>query len=199
MTGGDPRPGPGREALPTPRAGQLLIATPVLADPNFERTVVLLLDHDDTGTLGVVVNRPAPVSVSSVLPDWDAVASVPPVLFHGGPVGTDSALALGDLEPGAEEPVGFRPVFGGTGIVDLDTPVELVAPVLRGLRIFAGYAGWGVGQLAAEIEQDSWYVVDSLPGDAFGADPTELWRHVLRRQPGELAWVATMPADPAMN
>jgi putative transcriptional regulator len=199
MTGSDPRPGRHRETRPTPRAGQLLVATPALLDPNFARAVVLVLDHDDTGTLGVVVSRPSEIPVSSVLPDWDAAASPPQVLFHGGPVGTDSALALGDLAPGAEEPVGFRPVFAGLGIVDLDTPVELVVPVLRGLRVFAGYAGWGVGQLADEIEQDSWYVVDSLPGDAFGPAPADLWRRVLRRQPGELAWVATMPSDPALN
>jgi putative transcriptional regulator len=199
MTGPDPAATPGPDARRAPRAGRLLVATPLLLDPNFARTVVLLLDHDETGTLGAVLNRPSTVSVSSVLPAWDAVASPPQVLFQGGPVGTDSALAVGELVPGADEPVGFREVFGGIGIVDLDTPVELLSPVLRGLRVFAGYAGWGVGQLAAEIEEGSWYVVDSLPSDVFHTRSGDLWRDVLRRQPGELAWVATMPADPALN
>ena len=85
------------------------------------------------------------------------------------------------------------------GIVDLDTPTEIVAPALSGMRIFAGYAGWGEEQLEAEILEGSWYVVPSVPEDLFGADPEGLWRRVLRRQPGELAWVSTQPADPTLN
>lgn len=192
-------PGP---AGPGPlRAGLLLVATPALVDPNFDHSVVLLLDHDDGGSLGVVLNRPSPVPVGDVLADWQPLATEPGVLFQGGPVGTDSALAVAAL-PGQsadEEPVGWRRVFDGTGIVDLDTPTEIVEPVLSSLRIFAGYAGWGTGQLEAEIEEGSWYVVPSVGADIFGHDPEGLWSRVLRRQPGELAWVSTRPLDPTQN
>jgi putative transcriptional regulator len=125
------------------------------------------------------------------------------VLFQGGPVSTDSALAVGasmtyDTDPNAE-PVGFRRLYDDVGIIDLDTPTEIVAPALTGMRIFAGYAGWSEDQLEAELAEGSWYVVPSTPADLFGADPLGLWARVLRRQPGELAWVSTQPADPTMN
>ena len=184
------------------QAGQLLVATPRLADPNFERAVVLLLDHDGSGTLGVVVNRPSPVPVGDILQDWQRLADAPDVLFHGGPVATDSALAVATLPPGNDpeaDPVGFRRLFGDTGIVDLDTPTELLEHAVARLRIFAGYAGWGDGQLLAEVQEGSWYVVPLEPGDVFDPDPQGLWARVLRRQPGELAWVSTRPADPNQN
>lgn len=184
----------------TPAPGRLLVATPLLVDPNFDHTVVLLLDADDDGALGVVLNRPSPVPVQEVLPGWSDVLAGPDVLFQGGPVGTDSALAVADLRSdGSGEPVGFRRLFGATGIVDLDTPTEIMTPALTSLRIFAGYAGWGSGQLEAEVEEGSWYVLPAHPDDLFGADPERLWSRVLRRQPGELAWVSTRPADPTLN
>ena len=185
------------------RVGDLLVATPALLDPNFERTVVLILDLDENGALGVVLNRPSDVPVREILPDWTDVTGNPDVLFQGGPVSTDSALAVGasmtyDTDPNAE-PVGFRRLYDDVGIIDLDTPTEIVAPALTGMRIFAGYAGWSEEQLEAELAGGSWYVVPSTPADLFGADPLGLWTRVLRRQPGELAWVSTQPADPTMN
>lgn len=183
-----------------PVAGQLLVATPMLVDPNFDHTVVLLLDVDDDGALGVVLNRPSPVPVHEVLPGWSDVLAGPDVLFQGGPVGTDSALAVADVPPGAgEEPVGFRRLFGDTGIVDLDTPTEIMTPALRHLRIFAGYAGWGADQLQQEIAEGAWYVLPAVSGDVFRSDTTTLWRDVLRRQPGDLAWHSTRPVDPDLN
>jgi putative transcriptional regulator len=180
-------------------AGSLLVSTPSLVDPNFAHAVVLLLDHDEDGALGVVLNRPSPVPVREVLPGWDEALAGPGVIFQGGPVATDSALAVAALRAGDDEPVGFRRLFGSTGIVDLDAPVELLVPALTGMRVFAGYAGWGSAQLAAEIDEGSWYVLPSEPDDLFGPDPGRLWARVLRRQPGELAWVSTRPLDPRMN
>jgi putative transcriptional regulator len=185
------------------RTGDLLVATPALLDPNFDHTVVLLLDVDENGALGVVLNRPSTVRVQEILPDWAELAGTPDVLFQGGPVSTDSALAVGtSLTPVSApevEPVGFRRLYGDVGIVDLDAPTEVVATALAGLRIFAGYAGWGQEQLEEEVREGSWYVVPSAPDDLFGADPLGLWKRVLRRQPGELAWVSTRPLDPSMN
>jgi len=181
-------------------AGRLLVATPLLVDPNFLRTVVLLLDVDDSGALGVVLNRPSPVPVHSILPEWSDRVPEPDVIFAGGPVATDSALAVAHLGGrSGEEPVGFRTVFGTTGIIDLDTPAELLTDVVGGVRVFAGYAGWGPEQLTGEVAEGSWFVVDSLFGDVFGQAPERLWADVLRRQPGELAWLSTMPVDPASN
>lgn len=182
-----------------PATGRLLVATPELVDPNFTQSVVLLLDHDHDGSLGVIINRPTPILVASVLEGWSSAADPPEVLHEGGPVSKDAALAVAELRPGVEDPVGFRRLFGDLGIIDLDTPAEVLAPALRRLRIFAGHAGWSPGQLEVEIEQDSWYVVDSHTDDVFDPHPSGLRTAVLRRQPGELAWAATRPDDAAMN
>ena len=179
--------------------GMLLVATPMLLDPNFSDSVVLVLDVDEGGALGVVLNRPSPVPVAEVLDGWDEVVAEPEVLFRGGPVSTEGALAVGLLRDDEESPVGFREISGRLGIVDLDTPVELVDGSLADMRIFAGYAGWGAGQLDEEIREGSWYVVPGLAPDVFRLDPTDLWRDVLRRQPGQLAWHSTRPLDPDMN
>src|SRR3954469_9046686 len=132
--------------------GRLLVATPLLDDPNFRRGVVLVVEHDPgEGTLGVVLNRPTEVPVDRVLPPWSELVTGPSVVFQGGPVALDSALALAHV-PGTEEPLGWRALAGGpsvsrVGLIDLDVPPELLAPEVTRLRVFAGYAGWGVGQL----------------------------------------------------
>jgi putative transcriptional regulator len=187
------------DATPAVRAGMLLVATPQLLDPNFVETVVLMLDVDDGGALGVVLNRPSGVPVAEVLESWSEVASEPEVLFRGGPVSTEGALGVALLRDQDDVPVGFREVDGPLGLVDLDTPVELLTGSLAGMRVFAGYAGWGAEQLSAEIEEGSWYVVPGQAVDAFRMDPADLWRDVLRRQPGELAWHSTRPVDPELN
>jgi len=162
------------EIAPDSLAGRLLVATPVLSDPNFRRTVVLVVEHEaEQGTLGVVLNRPTRVLVDQVLEPWTDLATSPSVVFSGGPVAPNSALALA-LVPGTDEPVGWHP---------LD----------------AGYAGWGAGQLEAEISEGAWYVLPAEPGDAFCAEPEGLWPAVLRRQGGELAYMATYPDDPSLN
>jgi putative transcriptional regulator len=181
------------------RAGMLLVASPALLDPNFADSVVLLLDVDEGGALGVVLNRPSGVRVRDVLEGWGEVVSEPDVLFQGGPVSVQGALAVGAVRTERDVPVGFREVEGGLGLVDLDTPLELVEGSLAHLRIFAGYAGWGADQLAGEIEEGSWYVVPAQASDVFRADTSGLWRDVLRRQPGELAWHSTRPFDPDLN
>ncbi|GII91302.1 YqgE/AlgH family protein [Sinosporangium siamense] len=185
--------------------GGLLVATPRLDDPNFRRSVVLILEHDRSGgTLGVVLNRPSEISVMQVLPVWDDLVTGPAVLFQGGPVQTDSALALAAV-PSGGEPLGWRRLHAGApavsrlGTVDLDAPPEILAGEIAQMRIFAGYAGWTSGQLEGEIREGAWYVVEADPADTFHDNPGSLWRSVLRRQPGELAFVATCPDDPTLN
>jgi putative transcriptional regulator len=182
-----------------PAAGRLLVATPSLVDPNFANAVVLLLDHDDDGSLGVILNRPSAITVASVLADWGASVDPPEVLFEGGPVSTDAALAVALVPDAGPDPIGFRCIFDRTGIIDLDTPPEVLAPAITRMRVFAGYSGWGSGQLQAEVDKGSWYVLESTAHDIFDPDPGALWSQVLRRQPGSLAWVSTRPADPTLN
>lgn len=186
----------------TELSGRLLVATPNLTDPNFSRAVLLVLDHDKDGALGVVTNRPSETAVSSVLSAWGELVSEPHVVFQGGPVATDSALAIaevkGDVSPDGE-PLGWRRLYGRLGLVDLDTPPELLAGGFDRMRVFAGYSGWSSGQLEAEVEKGGWYVVEAEADDPFTPDPEALWRRVLRRQTGELAYVATFPEDPTMN
>lgn len=178
--------------------GRLLVAAPSLRGSTFERSVVLMLSHDGDGALGVMVNRPTEVQVGDVLPGWITVVSEPGVVFQGGPVSLDSALGLVAV-PGADEPLGVRRVRGGLGVVDLDTPSEIIQPAVTAMRVFAGYAGWAPDQLEGEIDEGSWYVVDSEPRDAFRTDAEDLWAVVLRRQGGSLALMASFPADPSLN
>ena len=185
-------------------AGRLLVATPLLGDPNFRRTVVLVVeDAPGEGTLGVVLNRPTEIPVEQVLQPWTDFVTGPSVVFKGGPVAPNSALALA-IAPGQEEPVGWRaldgaPVMSRVGLVDLDTPPELVAGGITALRVFAGYAGWSPGQLQSEIDEGAWYVLSGEPDDAFAAEPGRLWEGVLRRAGGTHALVATYPDDPGLN
>jgi putative transcriptional regulator len=181
--------------------GMLLLATPGLTDPNFADTVVLLLNADEEGVLGVVINRPSQVPVADIteVGAWSRTLSPPEVLFRGGPVSVEGAIAVAVLRDVDDQPVGFRQVHGRLGIVDLDTPVALFEGSLAGMRIFAGYAGWDPDQLQGEIARGDWYVAAGKAGDLFADDVSELWRDVMRRQPGRLAWHSTRPVDPDLN
>ena len=184
--------------------GRLLVATPVLADPNFRRTVILVVEHEaEEGTLGVVLNRPTDVPVERVLDAWSDLVTGPSVVFKGGPVAPNSALAIG-LVPGDAEPLGWHALEGTAaasrlGLVDLDAPPDLLAPAIHRLRVYAGYAGWSPGQVKTEIDEGAWYVVPAEPADAFAGQPEDLWGDVLRRQGGEMAFTATFPDDPSLN
>jgi putative transcriptional regulator len=178
--------------------GRLLVATPDLRDPNFERTVVLVLEHNDDGALGVVLNRPSASDVEQVFPDWAHVVVDPTVVFAGGPVATDSVIALarGDRDDSVD---GWVSVLGTIGTVDLGRdPVDLDVAI-DSVRVFAGYAGWAPGQLDAELETGGWWVFDAEPDDAFSVDPLDLWAAVVRRQGGRVAWFVNCPPDPSVN
>lgn len=179
--------------------GQLLVAAPALKDPNFDRTVVLLVAHEPGGALGVVLNRATEVPVSEVLGGWGELAPNPAVLFEGGPVQPDSAICLARMRTGARRSPGFHPVAGAIGTVDLSGDPEALRETVTGIRVFAGYSGWSPGQLENEIDTGSWFVFDALPGDAFVSRPDDLWPMVLRRQGGIMAAVAHFPPDTALN
>lgn len=181
--------------------GTLLVAAPQLLDRNFRRTVVYVIHHRAEGTLGVVLNRPSEVTVGEVLPKWGEHASEPQSLFVGGPVEQRTAICLAALRAGEDTRTvsGMVGVRGPVGLVDLDgDPADLV-PKARGLRFFAGYAGWEPGQLAGEIERGDWIVVPALPDDVIADPGAELWGRVLRRQGPPLAFLATHPGDVRLN
>ena len=174
-------------------AGQLLVASPRLVDPNFARTVVVLLNHDDQGAMGLVINRPTEMSVADYLPEWvDRLAS-PPVVFYGGPVEQSVAIGLRESHGAGE---GATPI-AGLGMVNFQEDEEEQKE--GRVRVFAGYAGWGPGQLEEEIEEESWITLPAFARDVFSAAPDELWAEVLSRQGGQIALLASMPLDPELN
>jgi putative transcriptional regulator len=182
-----------------PAAHRLLIAAPTLADPEFFRTVVFLIEHDDTGTVGVIINRPSHTPVGQILPDWQDVMSEPSVVFNGGPVQRDGALGLGQLAGSTDAGHGLRAVSGGLALVDLDADPAEVAVGASSLRVFAGHAGWSPDQLEAEIDEGGWFVVQGGLDDVFSEAPGGLWRTVLRRQPAPLSLLSTYPVDVGLN
>ena len=179
-------------------SGRLLVATPSTGGDIFARSVVLLLHHGEDGAHGVVLNKPLSAVVEPVLPGWQAHLTAPGVLFQGGPVGLDSALGLASV-PGDREVEGVVAMFGSIGVVDLDHDPGPIGSAVARLRVFAGYAGWGPGQLESELERDAWYVVETEISDVFTSDPDNLWSAVLARQPGSVAWAASFPDDPRWN
>lgn len=189
------------DAVNSLERGSALVAAPGLQDPNFRRTVVLIIDHGASGTLGVVLNRPSDVPVHDVLPLWGPHATAPRALYVGGPMQRRAALCVAALPAGvdAERTEGVIKVRGSLALVDLDADPELIAPRLRGLRVFAGYAGWSEGQLAGEVSRGHWVIVPALADDVLAPPDTDLWGRILRRQGMPLAMLATCPADPSEN
>jgi putative transcriptional regulator len=180
--------------------GRLLVATPPLDDPNFDRTVVYMLEHHDEGAIGVVVNRPADEELIEPLDRWDDLQAAPGFVFLGGPVETDALIALAFAKaPVTEATEELSPVSGYVASADLTRDPALVAALVNSVRVFRGYAGWGPGQLEGEIEAGAWLVLDAEPQDVFAAAPDDLWRNVLRRQGGRLAWLAGAPDDLSAN
>ncbi|MBW4719444.1 YqgE/AlgH family protein [Saccharothrix obliqua] len=181
--------------------GSLLVAAPSLTDSNFRRTVVYVIDHRGEGSLGVVLNRPSEVAVHDVLPSWGPHATRPQAVYIGGPVHPKTALCLAALRTGEDHRSieGVVNVRGPIALIDLDSDPDALATKVRGLRVFAGYSGWGEGQLANEIERGDWIVVPGLPDDVLAPPNTDLWGRVLRRQGMPTALLATFPLDVRRN
>jgi putative transcriptional regulator len=168
-------------------AGHLLVATPPLVDPNFDRTVVLLLQHGALGSIGVVLNRPSGLDVPDSLDRWRDVLADPPVLFAGGPVEQDGIIGLGRSGTGAIVTIDLTGDPPDTDLVD------------GTLRLFRGYAGWGPDQLDSELADGAWLIVAFDAADTTTSRAEGLWRSVLARQGGRLAWLATYPDDIRAN
>jgi putative transcriptional regulator len=175
--------------------GQLLIASPALLDPNFHRTVVLVTEHTDDGAAGLVLNRPSLVGVAAAVPALEDLVDEDEQVWVGGPVQPEAVLVLGEFLDPDDAAV---PLFESLGFPSLEEPEEIVPATTR-RRVFAGYAGWGAGQLEEELATEDWILEPALADDAFTDEPDELWSDVLRRKGGIYELVARMPEDPSLN
>jgi putative transcriptional regulator len=177
---------------------QLLVSAPDLGDENFDQTVVYMVEHNDEGALGLVLNRPSETDVAEHLPDLaDRVVS-PPVFFVGGPVSVGGLLALGRRSIGAAGEH-LTPLEGPLALVDPEALLTGELDGLDALRLWTGYSGWGPGQLEGELSVGAWHVVEALPDDVLCVDPEGLWRTVMRRQGGRLVSQSLFPDDPSVN
>ena len=173
--------------------GSLLIAAPQLLDPNFRRTVVLIADHGDEGAMGVILNRPSGMTVADAAPDLEPLVGPEAPIFAGGPVQPTSGVVLAEVTE-ADDPV-FGDVVLVPGIAELADVIDGAGSV----RVFAGYAGWGPGQLDGELEREDWILEPARPSDVFSEQPSALWAEVLERKGGQYALLARMPEDPSQN
>lgn len=176
--------------------GSLLIAGGGLLDLNFRQTVVLIAAHGEDGALGVVLNRPAGTTVGEAAPELAAIPGVDERLFVGGPVAPENAVVLARFVDPAESDA---LVFGSVGIYSAAPPGAPHGPEVLQARVFAGYAGWGPGQLESELAASAWLVEPATEADVFSDEPEELWRSVLRRKGPAYELLTLMPFDPSMN
>jgi putative transcriptional regulator len=176
--------------------GQLLVAGATLPDPNFARTVVLVCEHSDEGALGLVLNRPGEHVVGEVAPELAPLVGEEAVIDSGGPVQPDALLVLGEFEDASWAGM---PILGSVGLMGDRREISELVGVTRRARAFAGYAGWGPGQLDAELQRDDWFVAPAGIDDIFDPDADVLWSRVLDRKGGHYRVVARMPVDPSVN
>lgn len=175
----------------------MLIASTMLTESIFSRSVIYMIEHNDEGSLGVILNQMSQTAVHNLLPRWTDLAASPRALFIGGPVKQDSALCLGICKPGIQPSgiEGIRHVDGRVVLVNLDADPQQLVEVLEAVRLFAGYAGWSAGQLEDELGQDSWLLASGLPKDITAPATVDVWSSVLRRQPWPLPLLSTYPED----
>jgi putative transcriptional regulator len=174
--------------------GKLLVASPALHDPNFRKTVVLIAHHDEEGAMGLVLSRPSDVAASAAAPVLDGLPGSDDPVFVGGPVQPEALIVLAEFDDVGQA---AAPIFDRLGFMAAESEPEDLS--IRRLRLFAGYSGWGAGQLEAELEEPSWIVVEAETDDAFAVDPDELWRTVLHRKGGPFEMMIDMPFDPSLN
>jgi putative transcriptional regulator len=176
--------------------GQLLIAGPSLLDPNFWRTVVLIVEHTEEGALGLVINRPSETTVAEAVPELEELVDLDQPLFIGGPVAPSAVIVLAEFEDASDAAL---IAFEDIGVLSTGAPMEQRSAGVRRGRAFVGHSGWGPGQLDSELERGDWILEAARGEDAFTERPVELWPGVLERKGGSYALVARMPPDPSVN
>jgi putative transcriptional regulator len=176
--------------------GKLLIAGPALLDPNFWRTVVLVIEHTDEGALGLVLNRPSETTVGEAVPQLEELVDLDEQLYIGGPVQPSSVIVLAEFEDATDAAL---IAFDDVGVLGKGASLDDVGAGVRTGRAFVGHAGWGPGQLDSELDRGDWILEPARREDAFAGDPSELWPGVLTRKGGSYALIARMPPDPSVN
>jgi putative transcriptional regulator len=177
-------------------AGQFLIASPAILDPNFHRTVVLITAHTEEGAVGLIVNRRSEATVQEAVPQLDELAEPDARIFVGGPVNAEGVAVLAEFEDPDDAGV---VVLGDVGFVALDEALETEPPRVERARVFAGVASWEADQLEGEFAREDWITAPAGADDIFTDDPDGLWSNLLRRKGGQYELVARMPLDPSSN
>lgn len=179
-----------------PSAGGLLLATPGMHNAVFDRTVIMLLEHHDEASMGLVLNRPSTIAAGAVLPQIAGLAE-PDVVFLGGPVEEGTALVLAEPTESAQTDLHYP--RNGIGLVDLTDPDPMIGSTIARVRVYSGYAGWGPGQLEEELRAGAWITAEAVPTDLWHTDSDVLWASVLRRQHGLTRFLASYPDQPWLN
>lgn len=180
-----------------PLKGSLLVAEPFLGDPNFERTVVLLTEHGQMGTVGFVMNKPLEINLEQALPEFEGVQM--PV-YYGGPVSEENLYYLhryGNLIPNSHHVV--EDLYWGGDFHALRELYQSGVVDLANLKFFLGYSGWEKDQLLGELSSHSWMVLSFNQENLLSADAEALWKDVLLNLGGHYTLWANAPADPTMN
>ncbi len=180
----------------TPRQGLFLIASPALRDPNFVRTVVLLIDHNPSGSLGLIVNRRTEFSIDEV---FSSDLDIDGLLHFGGPVENNRLFVLHREPapgPGSHEVCPGVHFGGDVGKLSAEDRSSLDPDSFRG---YLGCAGWGEGQLENEISLDSWILLPATADHIFDPHPEDLWSRLLAEMGGDYILYSMMPPDPNLN
>jgi putative transcriptional regulator len=176
--------------------GQLLIASPSLMDPNFRRTVVLIAEHTDEGAMGVVLNRPSDTAIGEAAPQLGPLVGDEETVYVGGPVSPGGIVVLAEFEDPEDAAL---IVLDDVGFPSAEADFDALSPGVRRARAYAGHAGWGPGQLEAELEEEAWILEPPRRDELFFEDAEGLWGSVLGRKGGRYALLGRMPPDPSMN
>jgi putative transcriptional regulator len=174
--------------------GMLLVSSPSLHDPNFRKTVVLIAHHDEEGAMGLVLSHPSELTAVDAVPSLDGLPGAQDPVFVGGPVQPEAFMVLAEFDDVEEA---AAPIMDHLGFMPADSEPDDLS--ITRMRLFAGYSGWGVGQLESELDESSWIVVEAETDDAFVDDPDALWRAVLQRKGGAFELMIDMPFDPGLN
>jgi putative transcriptional regulator len=157
---------------------------------------VLVTEHNEEGAAGIVLNRPSATAVADAVPALLPLVDEEEPVYVGGPVQESAVLVLAEFDDPEDAAV---LIVDDVGFVPGDGDFGLLAAATRRVRVFAGYAGWGPGQLEAELEESSWIVEASAGPELFPEPEEDLWGEVLRDKGGVYRVVALMPEDPSVN
>lgn len=187
MAAGSPANATEGDRLDAPlKQGVFLFAAPKLSDPHFLHSVVLLVTYGKEGALGVIINRPTDIPLDEALPKMEGIEGLSQPLFLGGPVNRNFLLALFRSD---KQPEGAQKVFSDvyfTGDREALGDALLNRGPKRAVRVYAGYAGWGPGQLDREVGRGDWIIMDADQETVFSEDPPEIWPALFEKERKEI-------------